>query len=166
MICIWRAKRVPDPVLRGQPCRWWIKNVWCLSSLITGSVALPLLSFLPFYFRVRPFSVSRTWVCRSLGQATTAHNHKTSKLAVIFTSRLKKRNKGFNGDYDSSSRLKRSWSWNSPHFSGRNCCLVVSIQWNENTQPSFFIGVFYLSWVQEKYTIRRNKNFDSRSCSI
>ena len=27
--------RVPDPVLRGQPCRSWIKNVWCLSSLLT-----------------------------------------------------------------------------------------------------------------------------------
>ena len=34
MICIWRVNRVPDPVLRGQPCRSWIKNVWCLSSLI------------------------------------------------------------------------------------------------------------------------------------
>ena len=35
MICIWRVNRVPDPVLRGQPCRPWIKNVWCLSSLIS-----------------------------------------------------------------------------------------------------------------------------------
>ena len=34
MICIWHANRVPDPVLRGQPCRSWIKNVWCLSSLL------------------------------------------------------------------------------------------------------------------------------------
>ena len=35
MICIWHANRVPDPVPCGQPCRTWIKNVWCLSSLIT-----------------------------------------------------------------------------------------------------------------------------------
>ena len=35
MIRIWRVNRVPDPVLRGQPCRPWIKNVWCLSSLIS-----------------------------------------------------------------------------------------------------------------------------------
>ena len=34
MICIWPANRVPDPVLRGQPCRSWIKNVSCLSSEI------------------------------------------------------------------------------------------------------------------------------------
>ena len=34
MICIWHANRVPNPVLRGQPCRSWIKNVWCLSSLL------------------------------------------------------------------------------------------------------------------------------------
>ena len=34
MICFWRVNRVPDPVLRGQPCRSWIKNVWCLSSLM------------------------------------------------------------------------------------------------------------------------------------
>ena len=26
MICIWHANRVPDPVLRGQPCLSWIKN--------------------------------------------------------------------------------------------------------------------------------------------
>ena len=25
--CIWHANRVPDPVLRGQPCRSWINNV-------------------------------------------------------------------------------------------------------------------------------------------
>ena len=31
-ICIWRVNLVPDPVLRGEPCRWWIKNVWWLSS--------------------------------------------------------------------------------------------------------------------------------------
>ena len=39
MICIWHqiwhANRVPDPVLRGQPCLSWIKNIWCLSSLIS-----------------------------------------------------------------------------------------------------------------------------------
>ena len=35
MIRIWRVNRVPDPVLRGQPCRPWIKNVCCLSSLIS-----------------------------------------------------------------------------------------------------------------------------------
>ena len=35
MSCIWHAKRVLDPVLRGQPCRSWIKNVWCLSSPLT-----------------------------------------------------------------------------------------------------------------------------------
>ena len=34
MICIWHANRVPDPVLRGQPCRSWIKNVWCLRPLL------------------------------------------------------------------------------------------------------------------------------------
>ena len=34
MICIWHANCFPDPVLRGQPCRSWIKNVWCLSSLL------------------------------------------------------------------------------------------------------------------------------------
>ena len=34
MICIWRVNHVPDPVMRGQPFRSWIKNVvWCLSSL-------------------------------------------------------------------------------------------------------------------------------------
>ena len=40
----------PDPVLRGQPCRSWIKNVWCLSSLpsiittrIPRRVVVPLL---------------------------------------------------------------------------------------------------------------------------
>ena len=33
MICIWRVNHVTDPVLRRQPCRPWIKNVWCLSSL-------------------------------------------------------------------------------------------------------------------------------------
>ena len=33
MICIWRVNHVTDPVLRLQPCRSWIKNVWCLSSL-------------------------------------------------------------------------------------------------------------------------------------
>ena len=35
MICIWHANRVPDPVPCGQLCRTWIKNVWCLSSLMT-----------------------------------------------------------------------------------------------------------------------------------
>ena len=35
MICIWHANRVPDPVLRGQLCRSWIKNVRCLNSLIS-----------------------------------------------------------------------------------------------------------------------------------
>ena len=34
MICIWNANRVPDPVLRGQLSRSWIKNVWCLNSLM------------------------------------------------------------------------------------------------------------------------------------
>ena len=34
MICIWRVNRVPDPVLRRQPCSSWIKNVWWLSSLL------------------------------------------------------------------------------------------------------------------------------------
>ena len=34
MICIWHANCFPDPVLRGQPCRSWIKDVWCLSSLL------------------------------------------------------------------------------------------------------------------------------------
>jgi len=34
MICIWQANLIPDPVLRGEPCRSWIKNVWCLSSLL------------------------------------------------------------------------------------------------------------------------------------
>ena len=33
--CILHANRVPDPILRGQPCHTWIKNVWCLSSLMT-----------------------------------------------------------------------------------------------------------------------------------
>ena len=33
IICILHANRVPDPVLRGQPCCSWIKNVWCLNSL-------------------------------------------------------------------------------------------------------------------------------------
>ena len=35
MICVWRVNRVSDPDLRGQPCRSWSKNVWCLSSLIS-----------------------------------------------------------------------------------------------------------------------------------
>ena len=35
MICIWHPNRVPDPVLRGQPCHTWIKNVWCLRSLMS-----------------------------------------------------------------------------------------------------------------------------------
>ena len=35
IICIWHANRVPDPVLRGQPYRSRIKNVWCLSSLLS-----------------------------------------------------------------------------------------------------------------------------------
>ena len=35
MICIWHANRVPDPVPCCQLCRTWIKNVWCLSSLMT-----------------------------------------------------------------------------------------------------------------------------------
>ena len=34
MICISRVNLVPDPVLRRQPCRPWIKNVWWLSSLL------------------------------------------------------------------------------------------------------------------------------------
>ena len=33
--CILHTNRVPDPVLRGQPCHTWIKNVWCLSSLMS-----------------------------------------------------------------------------------------------------------------------------------
>ena len=35
MICILHSNRVPDGVLRGQPCRSQIKNVWCLSSLLS-----------------------------------------------------------------------------------------------------------------------------------
>ena len=35
MICIWHANRVPDPVLRGQPWRSRIKNIRCLSVLVT-----------------------------------------------------------------------------------------------------------------------------------
>ena len=38
MICIWRVNRIPDPVLRGQPCRSRTKNGWCLSSLIAFKI--------------------------------------------------------------------------------------------------------------------------------
>ena len=38
--------------------------------MITGSAALVLPSFLPFYFRVCAFSIQRTRLSRSLKQAT------------------------------------------------------------------------------------------------
>ena len=36
MICFWRVNSVPDPVLRGLPCRSWIKNVWWLFKFPNG----------------------------------------------------------------------------------------------------------------------------------
>ena len=38
--------------------------------MITGSVDPPLPSFLPFYFRLRAFSIQRTRLSRSLQQAS------------------------------------------------------------------------------------------------
>ena len=48
--------------------------------MITGSVAPPLPSFLPFYFRLRAFSIQRTRLSRSLQQASLDR----AKLGVFF----------------------------------------------------------------------------------
>ena len=53
IICILHANRVPDPVLRGQPCCSWIKNVWCLNScfcLKTPSVSKRCLVWSHWYY--------------------------------------------------------------------------------------------------------------------
>ena len=50
MIYIWRVNRVPDPVLRGQPCRSWMKNV---------------LKFPTFYFTCETYKIKSYITCNT-----------------------------------------------------------------------------------------------------
>ena len=45
---------------------------WSFKEMITGSAALSLPSFLPFYFRPRTFSIKRAQLSRNLEQATAS----------------------------------------------------------------------------------------------
>lgn len=87
----------------------------------------------------------------SLGITYFAHNIMASKMALIFTCRLKWGNKGtfcspngFKSNCDNSSRQKvqsprASWSFGA-----------VFLWSNENGDPSFLLVYFCLLWLQEK----------------
>ena len=78
MICLCRVNRVSDPVLRGQPCRSWIKNVWCLSSLISycGRQEEPaiLISWMILWYKIYVINEKRYCTCHTNASSFISNN--------------------------------------------------------------------------------------------
>ena len=108
----------------------------------------------------------------------SAHNVATSKVALIFTGRLKRSSYGsfcspnaLNSNFDYSTWLKRCLCWNSPESSRAKWSFKAEIIpllsfCYETGKVTPFLFVFFTRYDQTKNIYSWGKNLDSRRCFV
>ena len=112
----------------------------------SASAALPLPSFLPFYFCVRAFSISLTWLSRSLEQAT--RKCFSANLNSFTASNRYVKN---NGGIDTENGY--------PHPCNKSCCF------DKSKVGATCTGEKMTKWLVQSHLLRIISTVRSRKCT-